>query len=123
MARGLGCRLRRAVLEPVFIRVDDGGFGVDEIQSQSFRIQYSVLELGKVFEDFSAEDDIEADGGKEELDIVRVGYDEDVTAGFLDFLHVEDQGADSTATEKGGFIEIEDDVGAALLHHFVDLGV
>src|SRR6187549_3472688 len=73
------CRvLRRSALEPVLFGIDERGFGVEEVEGQAFGLQHVVHELFERFEDPAAEDDVEADGGEEELDVVGAGHDVDV---------------------------------------------
>lgn len=71
----------------------------------------------------SAKNDIEANRRKKELDIIGIRYHENIAARCLHFFHVENKRADSAAAEKGDFIQIENNMRAALFHHLMNLGI
>ena len=110
-------------MESGLIGIDNRRLGVEKIKAQVFGVEDFIPELLEIREYFATENNIESNGGKEELNILGVGHHENIAAGFLHFFHVVNEGADATATEKGHFIEIEYDMRASDFHHFVDLGV
>ncbi len=105
------------------IRIDYRRLSVEKIEAQVLWVENCIPELLEIFENLAIENNVESNRGEKELDILRVGHDKNITAGFLNLFHIVDERADAAAAEKSHLVEIEYNVRASHLHHFMDLGV